>query len=864
MQAIILAAGMGKRLKKLTQNNAKCMIKVNGVTLIERMLMQLERKHFSRVVIVVGYMSEKLINYINALSIKTPIFFVNNPDYNKTNNIYSLALAKKYLCEDDTVLLESDLIFEDAVLDVLLDDSRESLSLVDKYECWMDGTCVKLTAEDDISEFIPGNMFKYEDVSSYYKTVNIYKFSKHFSVTHYVPFLDAYSKAIGNNEYYEQVLRVITTLDSPEIHAKRLNGQIWYEIDDVQDLDIAETLFASENKAELISSRFGGYWRYPKLLNFSDPINPYFPPKRMFDEIKANLERLITVCPSGAKVNSLLAAKNLGIDEEHCAVANGVEELIKSVTTLFPKTDAVGVVKPINEEFVQRLVNSKIVEYRITESKDRKSIDDNLIDFYNKHNINTLIISNPNTHTGEYIDKRKIYKILQWARDKDIKVIIDESYIDFVDEENASMITENTYVEFSNLIVLRNLAAAQGLFGLRIGCAVSANIAEVQKIRKDLTIWNINSVAEFYLQIFEKYKKIYLGSLAQTRLSRDKLFENLKNVDGILPFESDANFVTCKITHPKYTANRLMSALMTKNILVKNASERISDKGDYIRVAVRTQEDNDFFINAIKDIFQNVQREANEARIAGKQCEISDENTKVFFDERAEKQLPHRYNYVIYQDSNPSLALDRDRFEKNKIFPLMNIRNNSEILDIGCGVGRWADEILPHLDTGKYTGVDFSAKFLEIANKHFADSKNCRFLLGQFQRIREIFEKNCIKYNEAYDTILINGVLMYINDSEIESCISTAAEMMKKNGRVYIKESVGVSQRFTLKDFYSEELSHNYNAIYRSIAEYNELFNKIFDEKRFVLLHKGYTWDDIRENRTETSSYYWIYQKMRH
>ena len=99
MQAIILAAGMGKRLKELTQDNTKCMVKVNGVTLIERMLRQLERQHLSRIVIVVGYKGQKLIDYIATLDIQTPIVYVNNPIYDKTNNIYSLFLAKDYLCK---------------------------------------------------------------------------------------------------------------------------------------------------------------------------------------------------------------------------------------------------------------------------------------------------------------------------------------------------------------------------------------------------------------------------------------------------------------------------------------------------------------------------------------------------------------------------------------------------------------------------------------------------------------------------------------------------------------------------------------------------------------------------------------------
>ena len=162
MQAIILAAGMGKRLKELTQDRTKCMVQVNGVALIDRMLHQIESRHLSRIVIVVGYEGEKLMKYIDTLGIRTPIVYVQNPIYDKTNNIYSLALAKDYLCQDDTLLFESDLIFEDAVIDQLLDDPRETLALVDKYESWMDGTCVKLGPDDSIASFVPSKNFRFE------------------------------------------------------------------------------------------------------------------------------------------------------------------------------------------------------------------------------------------------------------------------------------------------------------------------------------------------------------------------------------------------------------------------------------------------------------------------------------------------------------------------------------------------------------------------------------------------------------------------------------------------------------------------------------------------------------------------------
>jgi len=318
MQAIILAAGMGKRLKDLTQNNTKCMVKVNGITLIERLLRILDRKQLSQIVIVVGYEGQKLIDFIQTLKIKTAIKYVDNPIYDKTNNIYSLALANEYLINEDTLLFESDLIFEESLVDCLLEDERETLALVDKYESWMDGTCMVLDDGDNIVDFIPGKYLNFQEKDKYYKTVNIYKFSKHFSANTYVPFLEAYKKAMGVNEYYESVIKLIAMLDTQEIKAKRLQNQTWYEIDDVQDLNIAESLFPNSDseRYDLIMARFGGFWRYPQLVDFCYLVNPYFPPQKMQSEMMASFNPLLTQYPSGMGVNSLLASRNFGVKRE--------------------------------------------------------------------------------------------------------------------------------------------------------------------------------------------------------------------------------------------------------------------------------------------------------------------------------------------------------------------------------------------------------------------------------------------------------------------------------------------------------------------------------------------------------------------
>ena len=597
MQAIILAAGMGKRLGELTANNTKCMVEVNGATLIDRMLHQIEKKDLSRIVIVVGYEGEKLKEYISTLGISTPIVYVDNPIYDKTNNIYSLALAKEYLCEDDTLLFESDLIFEDSVIDELLNDPRETLALVDKYESWMDGTCVKLAEDDTIEAFIPGKKFKFEDAKDYYKTVNIYKFSKHFSENKYVPFLDAYQKALGLNEYYEQVLRVITMLDDPGIKAKRLSGQLWYEIDDVQDLNIAESMFTPDEneKVELLQGRYGGYWRYPSLIDFCYLVNPYYPPKKLVDEIKASFERILTQYPSGMKVNALLAGKNFGVHTENIIVGNGAAELIKSLMNCIKGTT--GFIRPTFEEYPNRYDSESSV-YMDVDNDNYSYTKDDIINYFNDKNIDNLVIVNPDNPSGNYIPKNDLIELAKWAQNKNIKLIVDESFSDFSDELDNTLIKQDIIDSYKNLYVMKSISKSYGVHGLRLGILVSSDIESISWMKKDVAIWNLNSFAEFYLQIAEKYSKTYVKALEEFRNERNRFKEKLDKVFGIRVLPSQANYFMIEITGPM-TAKELTKKLLIKyNIFIKDLTKKTHGK-NYIRVAIRNTEDNDKLVSAL-------------------------------------------------------------------------------------------------------------------------------------------------------------------------------------------------------------------------------------------------------------------------
>ncbi len=597
MQAIILAAWMGKRLKELTNKNTKCMVKVNGVSIIDRMLHQIQSKNVERIVIVVGYEGKKLKKYISTLGISTPIVYVDNPIYDKTNNIYSLALAKDYLCEDDTLLFESDLIFEDSVIDELLNDSRETLALVDKYESWMDGTCVKLAEDDTIEAFIPGKKFKFEDAKDYYKTVNIYKFSKHFSENKYVPFLDAYQKALGLNEYYEQVLRVITMLDEPEIKAKRLSGQLWYEIDDIQDLNIAESMFTpdEDEKVELLQARYGGYWRYPNLIDFCYLVNPYYPPQKLTDEIKASFERILTQYPSGMKVNSLLAGKNFGVHTENIIVGNGAAELIKSLMGYI--RGITGFIRPTFEEYPNRY-NSENSIYMDVDNENYSYTKDDIINYFNDKNIDNLVIVNPDNPSGNYIPKNDLIELAKWAQNKNVKLIIDESFSDFSDEIDNTLIKQDIIDSYKNLYVMKSISKSFGVPGLRLGILVSNDIESISWMKKDVAIWNLNSFAEFYLQIAEKYNKEYIKALEIFRKERNRFLNELNKISSIRVISSQSNYFMIEI-NGSMTAKELTKKLLIKyNIFIKDLTKKTHGK-NYIRVAIRNTEDNDKLVSTL-------------------------------------------------------------------------------------------------------------------------------------------------------------------------------------------------------------------------------------------------------------------------
>ena len=598
MQAIILAAGMGKRLGELTKNNTKCMVEVDGVRLIERALRILERKNLNRIILVVGYQHENLMTFVNSLGIQTKIEFIINGVYDKTNNIFSLSLAKEQMIEDDTLLLESDLIFEERLIDMLLEDKRDSLALVDKFESWMDGTCIVVDQDDNITDFIPGKLLQYREKEQYYKTVNIYKFGADFSKNVYVPFLEAYAKVMGNNEYYEAVIKLILLLDKNTMKAKRLQGELWYEIDDIQDLDIAQTLFIEDDtkRYRSLMKRYGGYWRFPHLQDYCYLVNPYFPTRRMQEEMESNFDSLMRQYPSGMEVNSLLAAKCFQLHEEHVVLGNGAAELIKCLLEELHGT--LGVIRPTFEEYANRWA-SECVVYDCTQN-DFTYNAQQLITFFSEHLVDTLVLINPDNPSGYYMGQSEIAALLQWCKKENKILIVDESFLDFADEENVSLLSERILSENPNLYVVKSISKSYGVPGLRLGILASGNADMIGCLKKSVSIWNINSMAEFFMQILDKYKADYEHSLREIKAERARFFEALSQIKSLKVYPSQANYFMCELLDG-HTSEELAGRLLKRNILIKDLTGKIKNGRQYIRIAIRTGTENQRLVELLKE-----------------------------------------------------------------------------------------------------------------------------------------------------------------------------------------------------------------------------------------------------------------------
>lgn len=337
------------------------------------------------------------------------------------------------------------------------------------------------------------------------------------------------------------------------------------------------------------------------MLDFCYLVNPYFNRSKIIREMQDFFPVLVSEYPSGMGVNSALASECWGIKQEYIIPGNGAAELIKA---LMENLDGkVGVVRPTFEEYPNRLIAER-VEAFVPQNKMFRYDEDDLIGYFSEHKVNTLLLINPDNPSGNFVPVKGVHRVAQWCEDNGIRFILDESFVDFsVGYENNTFLRNDILEKYPHMAVMKSISKSYGVPGLRLGVLCSADEALIAGLKKQVSIWNINSFAEFFMQIYPKFRDDYNHACEQFIKAREDFEVELKKIPFIKVMPSQANYFFIEVL-PPYKPKELCAILLKKyNIL---ASACLAKKGiepnKYIRIAVRNHGDNEKFIQALKEL----------------------------------------------------------------------------------------------------------------------------------------------------------------------------------------------------------------------------------------------------------------------
>lgn len=348
-------------------------------------------------------------------------------------------------------------------------------------------------------------------------------------------------------------------------------------------------------------SRYGGYWRFPDMLDYCYLVNPYFNRSGIIKEMQDFFPVLVSEYPSGMGVNSALASDCWGIKQDYVVVGNGAAELIKAIMENLE--GKVGVARPTFEEYPNRLPDDQVVTFVPQNETFRYDADD-LIAFFEQNRVDTLLLINPDNPSGNFIPMEGIHKLAQWCEDKGMRFILDESFVDFsVGYEQNSFIHDELLEKYPHMCVMKSISKSYGVPGLRLGILCSADTALIAKLKKQVSIWNINSFAEFFMQIFPKYREDYKRACEQFLQAREDFEKELKTIPFIKVMPSQANYFFLEVL-PPYKPKELCAILLRDYKILASAclAKKGIEPNRYMRIAVRNHSDNTKFIKALKEL----------------------------------------------------------------------------------------------------------------------------------------------------------------------------------------------------------------------------------------------------------------------
>ncbi len=601
-KALILAAGVGDRLRPFTNDFPKCLVEVGGTPVLDNTLSQLSALGIEQIVIVVGHHKERIIERFGQSHLGLSISYVTSEEYATTNNIDSLWLARDQLCED-MLLLEADVFFERAVLERLLSQGGGNLAVVSRHQSWMSGTVVSVDARGrvqatfDAQQQDPGF-----DFSKVFKTANIYLFRADFLSRYFLPKLQAYITSRDHDDDHESSLITLGHGGQNSLVAVDCDDLKWHEIDDESDRLAAEYLFASpDQRYEYMQTQHGGYWRFD-FVDHAYLYNPFYPPQAIFTQFKNQLQELVLNYPAGADVMARLVGTLIEQPASRIIVGNGASELIKIICRM-PGRIACPV--PSFNEYENAARAGTFIPFELPAPSFELDVD-----AFAQHAIankaSVAIVVTPNNPTSLAVSRNDILRLATTLAAAECMLIVDESFIDFA-RDAPSLSVEQCVDNFPNLAVLKSLSKAFGIGGLRLGYLLTANEALVRTVRADLHIWNINGFAESFLYQAPRYRRQFKESCAQVRQHCDMLYEDLNEIPGMRAYPPQANFVMCRLPASAPPCQDVARRLFVDHdIFVKHcAGKHMPDSERYLRIASRTAPENKSLIEAMRQCLTN-------------------------------------------------------------------------------------------------------------------------------------------------------------------------------------------------------------------------------------------------------------------
>jgi histidinol-phosphate/aromatic aminotransferase/cobyric acid decarboxylase-like protein len=347
-----------------------------------------------------------------------------------------------------------------------------------------------------------------------------------------------------------------------------------------------------------VSSLYGGFWNFD-IQDFCYMTNRYFPPKEFLDSLAANLVTLVGAYPSTNRHLSSLVAEPLGLTSDELVVGNGASEFIHAVINLRVQHLAIPI--PTFDEYRNR---AEVLGRRVSPfvmGPDFELDVDGFIAHVKASGANSVVVVQPNNPTGTLVSKIDMVRMIEAFADLDM-VLIDESFLYFAGLDYREISVAGLVHEFPNMVIVNSMSKAYGVPGLRLGYTVSGDSAFVAKLRRELPIWSINSLAQFFLERMGEYEAQFVESCAQVRRATQALYQGLKDVPFLEPYPTNGNYVLCR-TSAELTGTGITERLFTEHgVLVNDCSSKNGLDSRFFRIASKTAEANESLVSTLQSM----------------------------------------------------------------------------------------------------------------------------------------------------------------------------------------------------------------------------------------------------------------------